>query len=209
VTFDDFLPFVAPSITACPRDTLLHHIQLAAIEFCAKSLVWTEDLPELLADGYSNEYVLALDDQVEVGKLLAVTLRDSSTARPEEAEIVTPADGQLALLRGSLRVVAWTDERRRVQLSPAPRLDARIAVRVVLKPALTSFSFPDTVFAHHAEDIAQGAIARLLRMPKCDWTDVLLAGDYEARFRDKWSAAAAMASRGFARTRRAPTERFF
>lgn len=211
MTFDDFLPFVAPQVLACPRDTMLHHIQQACIEFCRRSHVWREDLPTLLADGISTIYTPALDDQVEIAKLLFATVQDVSTTPKCEARIVESIEGREALRDGWTELVAWTDNRKTVSFAPAPRLDARLDLYVALKPALTAFSFPDDIFAHHAEDIAEGALWRLKRMTGRDvsWGDANAAMDHKAEFERRISTAAAQASRGFARRRRHPSERFF
>ena len=208
MTYDDFLPYVHPSVTACPVDTVLHMTRLAAIEFCRRAHVWREDLDTLLADGFSTQYALALDDQVEVAKLLNVDVQDDLDTKPYPVRVLEGIEGRKALRDGWTEPVAWTDSRRTLFLQPALRLDARIKVFVALKPSLTSFSFPDHVFAHHAEDIAQGAIARILRMPKVDWRDTELAADYEGRFKERIGTGSAQASRGFARRPRRPSERF-
>lgn len=209
MTFDDFLPFIWPSCTTCPRDTVVHHTRLAAIDFCWRTHVWREDLDTLLGDGFSNDYALALDDQTEVAKLLAVTVKDSSTARPVEHTIVESIEGRSLMRSGCTDPVAWTNDRRTLFLLPTPRQGAEIDVFAALKPSLSAFSFPAEVFAHHAQEIAHGALARILAMPKGDWTDTATAALELAAFNSAVSSAAIQTERGFARKARTSASRFF
>jgi hypothetical protein len=210
VTFDDFLPYVAPQVLSCPVDTVLHQIRLAAIEFCKRAPVWREDLDTLLADGFSSEYAMALDTEVELAKLLTVNVKDTPTSRACEADIIEPLTGREAKRRETVRLVAWTDERKKVSVWPAPRLDAQIDVYASLKPSMAAISFPDHVFAHHAEDIAEGALWRLKRMTGegIAWADAVAAEGHRLVFNDRIATAAAQAERGFAKPRRRPHERY-
>ncbi len=208
MTFDDFLPYVQPYVSGCPRDTALHHIKLAAIEFCERSCIWRESFDTLLADGFSASYALPLDDQVELAKLLEVKVQDGADARAVEADIVEVLQGRRIAGDGCSRVTAWTDNRRDVFLTPTPREDAQIDVYAAIKPALTAFSFPDDVFRHHAEHIAFGALARLFEMPGVDWSSPLALVKRE-QFDEQIGKAARKAERGFGRRRRSKAERFF
>jgi hypothetical protein len=208
VNYDDFLPFVAPSAGSCPRDTLIHNIRLAAIEFCSRTEVWDEDLDTLLADGFSNSFELALDDQVDLAKLLEVTVKDRSGAKPAEADVLTPKEGRAAVRCGSTKLVAWIIDRNTIGIHPTPELDAEIDVQAALKPSLVSFDISDEVFSHHAEAIARGALARVLAMPNSEWSDLATAGVMADRFEDSITTAAAASTTGFSRQRRRHS-RFF
>lgn len=209
MTFEDFLPYVEPSVNACPTMVALHHIRLAAIEFCDRSHVWQERLDILIADGFSTSYALPIDDQVEVSKLLDLEVKDGPNARPQEAVLVNALAGRRIVRRGCTELTAWTDNRRTLHVWPAPRLDAEIDLLVALKPSLTAFSFSDDVFAQYAQDIAGGALSMLYAMPRCDWSDPAMSQIKKAAFDDRISTAAQAASRGNARRQRSQAERFF
>lgn len=203
MTFEDFLPYVHPSVPTCPVDTVIHHTRLAAIEFCRRAPVWREALDTLLADGFSTDYELSLDDQVELAKLYSVSVDGSG------ATIVEQLEGTRRIREQDTRLVAFTDNRKRLSVYPVQVLDAEIVVEVALKPSLTAFSFPDEVFAHHVETIAQGALARLLGMPRTEWMDQQAAQLCQARFTSETNKAARHAERGFARSKRRSTTRWF
>ena len=208
MTYEDFLPYVAPSVNACPTIVAVHSIRQAAIEFCEKAQVWRERMDTLLADGISTRYALPIDDQTEISKLLEVTVGVSGR-QPDTYDIMKPMDGRDSQRIQTSGRVAWTDNRRDIYLNPMPVEGAEIDVYVSLKPSLNSFSFPDDVFAHHVDPIAAGALARLLKMPKTDWYDVALAVDKRNEFMGAINTQGMAAHLGNGRSKRRSRTRWF
>lgn len=208
MTFDDFLPYVEPSLNACPTPVVLHHVRQAAIEFCERAQVWREHLDTLLGDGLSVRFALPIDDQTQISKLLEVSVR-APGQQADRCDIVKPLDGQDALRRPNTDRLAWTDNRHDLYLNPMPVLNAEIDVYVALKPSLASFSFPDEVFHHHVDHIAAGALARLFKMPKTDWYDPAIGVDKQREFMDAISTQAMAAAIGNGRSKRRQTTRWF
>lgn len=205
-SYESFLPFVQPRVPTCPRETCLHHIRQAAIEFCERTLVWQEDLDTLLADGFSTSYALALDDQVALSKLLEVWVQDSTTARPVRYDTATPAEGRDAERSGSTGNKAWMLDRATLGIWPAPIVDAAIDVTAALKPSQASYSFPEILFEHHARQIAHGALAELFDLG--EWADSMKAATERGKFEDAIAGAARGAEKGNAKRRRCAAERF-
>ncbi len=207
--FEGFHPYILPFVPECPTQTVDHHLRQAAIEFCSRAHVWKERLDTLLADDSgATRFDLALDDQVEMAKLYTVVF-GTGTSR-EEAVIVEQLHGEQCTRDGTSARLAWTDNRRRIFLSWAPDAGTEIDVTVALKPAMTAFDFPDQIFAHHADDIANGALARLLVLPNQTWTNPSLAAMCGEKFTDAIHSGARHAAGGFARrTPRSKSTRFF
>lgn len=189
MNWGDFDPYVLPMVAGCPHDTVTHHVKLAAIEFCRRTGVWQENLDTLLADGYSTDFALPLDDQIELVQLIRVSVEDVDVPITNYA---TARD-----LEGSNESLCFTVNRKTLSVWPAPALDARIDVFCSIKPALTAFQFPDALFAHYAEDIGNGALSRLLLMPRADWADANLAEAFRARFNDAITSAALSVDRAY------------
>ena len=206
MTYEDFLPFVLPRVPTCPRDTAIHHIRQAAIEFCERTQVWEEDLDTLLADGFSTSYALAIDDQVAVSKLREVWVQNGADASPCEYDVTVPSEGREAVRNGNTRNVAWTEDRASIGVSPAPLVDSAIDVTATLKPSQASYSFPDNLFEHHARFIAAGALAELFCVG--EWANELKADVERGKFNDAIASAARTAERGHARQRRSKSVRF-
>ena len=209
MTFDDLLPFIWPNCLACPRDTVIHHARLAAIEFFESTLVWEVDFDTLLADGYSTDYALPLNDQCEVAKLIEVNVKSGADARPVETELLSARPGRKALRHGTIGLRAWTEDRRTLRLSSAPIADAEIDVVAALKPSLNAYTMPNEVLAHHAEAIAHGALERIFLMSRVDWRDPGAAADARVRFNSAISSVGHQSERGYARQVRDKSERFF
>lgn len=209
MNYEGWLPYVMPHCPSCPRETALHHIRQAAITFCERTQVWEEDLDAVLGDGFSNEYALALDDQVALSKLREVWVQDSSTSSKNQYEIADARRGREAIRNGETCNIAWTLDRTRIGVHPAPVADAVIDVTATLKPSQGSYSFPDVLFEHHAHRIASGALCELLDLPGTTWRDSLKAGLESAKFHDAITTVAAEQRGGYARKRRDPSARFF
>lgn len=209
MTYDDLLPFIWPSCTACPRDTVIHHTRLAAIEFFDDSGVWQIDLDTLLSDGFTGRLALPLNDQCDASKLILVSVKDAPTTKPYEADITNAIEGRRAERNGCTGLSAWLEDRATLGLAPVPIAGAEIDILVALKPSLASFTLPDEVLMHHAQHIAHGALSRILRMPRCDWSDAGAATLEEGRFRSAIDSLAMQSEKGFARKERPKNERFF
>jgi hypothetical protein len=208
MTFDDFLPYVEPSVNACPTSVALHHIRQAAIEFCEKAQVWRERMDTLIADGISSRYAMPVDDQTEISRLLEVVV-GSPDGVPERYDIVSPLDGQDEQRIQSAARIAWTDNRHDLFLHPVPKSGDQIEVYVSLKPSQAAFSFPDYLFHHHADHIAAGALSRLFRMPKTDWYDPAMAVERQAVFQSAINVQGLTAAKGNGRSMRRHTTRWF
>lgn len=208
MTFEDFLPYVAPSVNACPTIVAIHNIRQAAIEYCEKAQVWRERMDTLLADGISTRYALPIDDQTEISKLLNVTVGISGR-QPDGYDIVKPMDGRDSQRLQTCERVVWTDNRRDIYLNPMPVEGAEIEVHVSLKPSQNAFSFPDDLFGHHVEHIAAGALARLFKIAKTDWYDPALSVDKSREFMAAINTQGMAAHLGNGRSKRRSTTRWF
>lgn len=208
MTFDDFLPYVAPSVNACPPIVAIHNIRQAAIEFCEKAQVWRERMDTLLADGISTHYALPIDDQTEISKLLEVTV-GASGRKPDDYVIVTPMDGRDEQRRQTGKRFAWTDNRRDIYLSQTPVEGSEIEVYVSLKPSQSAFSFPDDLFGHYVEHIAAGALSRLFKIAKTDWYDPALSADKRNEFMAAISTQGMATHLGNGRSKRRSKVRWF
>lgn len=207
-TWDDFSPFVLPYAPGCPDATIEHHVRLAAIDFCRSTFVWQDDLDPLVADGVLTTFTMVCPTDAEVCKLLGVSIKDGVLA-PVDAEVVAPMDGAQRIRDGHLHPIAFTGDLRGLVVWPAQPDDAAIVVNVALKPSITAATFPDALFAHHVQDIANGALATILAMPKKDWTDMPAAVIRAGQFSSRKNTLARIVERGFAKSTRRSTTRWF
>lgn len=137
------------------------------------------------------------------------TTADHIFTRTEDLGISTAADGAQQIRDGSLQPIAFTADLRTLTVWPAPALAASIVATVSLKPSMTAATFPDALFAHYAQDIAAGALSTILALPKKDWTDMPAAGIADTKFRARMSVVARAVERGFAKSGRRSSTRWF
>ena len=191
---EDLFPYVMPQVKVCPEPTALHHIRLALIEFCTKTLVWQANL-EITTTSSDDDYLMPLPAGSSLVKLLRAGL-DAS----EGLDVVSPDTG---ISTSNCKGRVWTEDRRRVFLAPRPAIDDRVLkLRVALKPARDTVLIDDQLFEDFAPVVADGALGTLLDMSDVTWANPLKAAQHKASFRASCGVTAARVSKGFGRSTR-------
>lgn len=207
-TFDAFFPYVLPYAAGCPDATVEHHARLAAIEFCRHTNVWQADLDGLAGDGTATLFTLPLPAGAEMAKLLGVSISAAGYG-PVDATLRAAGAGAQMVRDDTTETIAYTDDLRTLTVWPAQAAGKTITARVSLKPSIDAESIPDALFSHYAQDIAAGAIASILMIPKQEWTDTTAAGIKQAEFNAKKASTARKVERGFSNSARRCTTRWF
>ena len=97
--------------------------------------------------------------------------------------------------------VSWTEDRSTAAVNPTPTVAAKtLDFRVALKPALDGQAIPGLMFEHYSDHIANGAIARILRMPGKDWTNDRTADTYEGKYEVAVARTARLSAKGFSKS---------
>lgn len=206
---DGFEPFVLPHAPACPDSMLLHHVRQAAIEFFSKTHAWRADLAAIVADGTATSFALVLPTGAVVSRLLGVSVTPAQQ-QPQAAEMYEADEGQERIDEETGRLLAFTDAlRQSVTVWPLQANGTAIKVRAVLKPSLAADELPDGLVEQYAQQIARGALATLLAVDGKPWTKPALAGTYGLQFQQDINTAARVAERGFARSGRRTTTKWF
>lgn len=180
----DLLDDVRSDVQA-PDLTLLDAVQKAASEFFHQSGAWVETLdPIELVEGV-YEYGLSLPSGARAARLHEGAIKNGSAPMVSvtEREFFTfdlTADGNpgyLALSESTGSAFVW----------PVPSAAAagnQVSMRVTIAPNRECDTIPDLLGEKWREGIIAGAKARLMRMPKRDWTDPMLSGVHDAIFWD-------------------------
>ena len=206
--WEDFGPYVLPYAPGCPDATMEHHARQAAIDFCRATLVWQADLTAIAGNGTATVFAMTMPTGALACKLLAVTINVTGVA-PRLADLVTPEEGAERIRDGDLRPCAFTGDLAGLVVWPAQPTTASIVPTVALKPSQAAATFPDVLFNQHANDIACGALATLLSLPKQEWTDMQAASIKAAYFSDRKATIARTVARGAASSRRYSALRWF
>lgn len=184
----DFGPYVMPYVTGCPEPVMVHHVRLAAIEFCRKTLCWTEKLDPVLTDG-TEVVEMDVDAHTNIVKPKAVFVDGV------EWTLVEPIIGNSMVSEQSGERFCFTPDKKVLHLYPVQEIGVEVVVRAALCPSLKSTSCIDAI-AEHTQDIAAGAIASIMRLPKQDFTNMADSAVHEAQFRGRISTVAMKVGRG-------------
>jgi hypothetical protein len=192
VTFDDLMPYILPQAKGCPAEVDIFNARLAAIELCQQALIWREYQPEILTVADQTSYLFTPAADQQICKLLSLTLSGSPVA------VVDPAKGAVLDAGDTQWTYAYAGLRS-FELRPAQVADLPIITYCAVAPSIAAETIPDD-FMRYAEQLARGALSRLLMNAGRDYGDPRLAFDYRRQWEDDIGDARSDAFRGFART---------
>ena len=166
---EDFLPDVNIFVDGVPRVFMLSALRQTCIEFCEQTLLFREKLAVQPISIDVDEYELepSLCDS-EVCRVLNVWVNGSLISA------TTPDIGirSSALYEGDVPQAYYCTEPNVLKLVPMPQTTGDLEVEIAYAPAHDAENVPMALYTKHREDIARGAAARLLIMPKRPWTDM-------------------------------------
>lgn len=195
----DLLPYVLPYVPGVPDATAVHHIRNAAIDFCRRTLAWQMEIDPIegfevpATDGVATEFTMSPPAESEIVKLLSVAVDD------DPIEVVEASKGVAFRRRGTHTDLAFTRDRKTLAVYPAPEAGTVIHVEAALRPSDDATGLPDEFADLYRQDIAKGAVASLLLMPKQDWSDPGTGADLMRMFSDRIGTVGAQVARGFSR----------
>lgn len=203
-TWADLYPFVLPAAPEAPNPTVDHALRLAAQEFCERTRAWDVWLAPQNTVLDDQDYSFTTEAGQDVVKLLQATL--AGDALPVLSVNDLPADWKAN--PGALRGM-FTQDRKTFWILPPPAAGIAVATRVALKPSHDATGISDELFAHYAQDIATGAKAHLLAIPRQPFTDIVLAEQARQIFDSRCFSVARQVEKSFSRTPRRTVARFF
>jgi hypothetical protein len=172
VKWADFLPQVLPYTPGCPDLLAVDHIRSAAREFAGETGCWNYMTAPVVTRAGVAIYPLDVDSSQErvrlIGHALLGTCRyDVVDGMLGRAQARTQRGGRFVYLEGPQDVVIY----------PPPVVDGEpLVLQLAVRPSMTADYWPDDL-AEHVNDIAQGAVATLCRLPKKEWSDRQQAKD--------------------------------
>lgn len=202
--FSAFLPDVMPYVDGCSDAVAKNAVRNAAIEFCERSWAYQFEAPIVLTPGTvldldppKNTLVhLVLEITAADGEPLTPTTRDDlNRGRILRRRYATDAEDSYYTYSTDWMTLTGTPEcyfqptRRRVRFVPQPASAQNGTLLMALKPTKSATAIDTQIFEDYFEVIALGARARLLTMPRKNWTDFQLGKDSEAAFYRGVSAA--------------------
>lgn len=189
--WNEFFPYVLPNVIGCPIPIAEQHVRLAAIEFCRRTGCWQKTLDPVNTNGIDNLIEMFPDTNTQINKVKAVAVGGI------DWPLVDSVSG-LALIRsGSQQSFCFTQDNKILQIQPLQENGIPVLIDAVLTPTITSPSIDNVIAYDYMSDIAMGAAASILRIPKQDWSDPLAAQSFQQQFNSRIATASAKVARGF------------
>lgn len=176
-----FLPQVSPWVSGCPDPVAEAQVRLSIAEFCRRTHVWRQELTMSITSGEPRyDPVSVCNRQFVAVKGASVSGQDINPFIPEEM------DARHSSWRSQSGTVSgyYLEGPSIVRLYRIP--DAAVAnglvIRAAVAPKATDTDVDDFIFEQYNEDIAHGAIARIMSMKGKPWTDKQDALKYQGYF---------------------------
>jgi hypothetical protein len=186
--WSDFGPYVHPFVIGCPEPVMVHHVRLAAIEWCRRTLCWVEWLDDVGTE-------LTPETEIDPGKDRQIIKIKHVLVDGKEWGLVEPDYGTRLALQDSKDEFCFTDDQKTLQIHPLQVMNTPVKIRAALAPTLGAPSM-DKVLDEHAQDIASGAIASIMRLPGQSFSNMGDSAVHEAVFRGRIKTIALKKSRG-------------
>jgi hypothetical protein len=168
VSWDKFLPLMAPHLPGCPDLTMRQALAKAATEFCERTHLWREELDEELTVAGQANYQLFATSTVEKYLSFACNGTELTPTHP-------------SMLSGDWRDATGEPTHyflvndAEIQLYPTPDAAYSLRCLAVIKPKATATGIDSFIYDAHEDPIASGAVARLMLTPGKDWSNPQLA----------------------------------
>lgn len=212
-----FLPFVIPHVPGCSDPMAEQAILTACIDLCDRSSVHQSTSSESAQPGQSD-YDVEVPRMATVATVLAVFYRQNKLTaasremvsnaiavrgEPVAGDTIAQGTPQEWFCRDPVTAV--------VSIYPPPAETAAGAVTIVaaFKPQRTATQVADFLFDDYADDVAAGAIARLLNVPAQLWTNPVMAKPFADQFNRAVSRASIAARVGLGMSASRVRPRFF
>tara|TARA_R100000388_G_scaffold90202_1_gene71447 strand:+ start:1199 stop:1822 length:624 start_codon:yes stop_codon:yes gene_type:complete len=159
--FSDFNIFIRPEVQGCPDFLIERAVRDSAVDFCARTDVFTVEPENIIVVAGVNEYSVSLPSGTELNHIIDI-YNDQQALQPvgySELEMRLGNETERAVPR-------FYAQRDNTDIYLAPIPDAKKTLKVVfsVKPTSTSTSIPDTIGRENREAITHGALYRLQMM---------------------------------------------
>lgn len=202
--YTDLLQEVLPRLPGCGVDLASFHIKQSVIELCRRSLVWKHWPDPQDIDVGEPEYDVELPTGADIAQVTLV--RVDGVKDPLTALGADQVEAQFPTWRTEQGVVSAyfqpVPSKVHLLLIPDQSITNGLSMVLAVQPKMASESFPDWLYSQFGQRIADGALARLLDIPRKPWSDAVTAARHKREFDNACAAATGAAARTFSR---APT----
>lgn len=209
INLRQFLPLVMPHAPGCSDFAATFNLRLAAIEFCERTLCWrhmttvpiNRDGRALTAPPYAA--IHRIESAVFNGETKLEPLQFSDVdEKTFEDTAGTPPKYITQAQYNTVRILPYKEGTLTLSLFLKPVNGSEIAEDI---DGIVSDAYdvvPEFIYKMHAEQIAAGALARLLVQPNKPWSDTNKAMFYTQRFEQAMDKHFSVSLTGQQRARR-------
>ena len=173
-SWDRFLPLLAPHVPGVPEVSMRQALATSAADFLGRTHLWREQLdPQDTIPGES-EYTLYADAVIESVVRVRVGGAEVRATDVRAVPSIQVSDGRPTHY--------WRASDTAIRLYPTPDAVMSLDALVALKPARTANGVEGWIYETWADDIVDGAIWHLARIPHKSWTNHDLAQLHKIRF---------------------------
>ena len=196
----DMYPFLRAELPGIPEPLLVAAVAKTVSDFLSKSEVWKYTSPVLL-DWTTALVFPAIVTGTDIPTFTRVVRTDNVKYANDSLSLRTipfKTRQQLDNIYSDWEVktgntpLYWTndgpDTPRIIPIATANVADS-IQVRSILSSATTLTTLPDFIMHEYEEDLRNGALARLMRIPGKDWTNLTAASAYASLYKAAWIGA--------------------
>ncbi len=216
-TLDLFLPYVSPYVPGCSDPMALQAIRMALIDFCnSTDLVQRVYTYDVVAG--QSAYPIATPAHMNMNRVLAVGWQGRWLTPVTPDQVPTPV-----ILKGQTIGTdqVWTGVPQAYfqqtpsetifHLYPIPdtTIPGGLTAKAAFAPSQDAQTFEDHLFDNWGEEIAAGAIARLLAMPGQQFSNIHGAPGYRNQFKQGIDDARRLKEQGYTQGAQRVTPRRF
>lgn len=172
-------------------------IRNACVDFCRDTLLLQEDLDPVTAVRGVNTYDVDVPNGYVLAQIISLYHVGRRLERKSQLELERLYTRDWQTLAGTPRVFTQFDTTTfTVALSPSETTPNAFTGRIAFMPSRSSSTVEDVLFERYLDEIAAGALARLMVTPDQPYTDLKAAASNAGRFRAGVSMAKAFVNGG-------------
>ncbi len=177
----DFLPEVMPSVAGCPVPLAINAIRNSVIEFLKATRLVEQTITIPLLAGVAS-YAITPAAGTAVQSFVRGKVGGVSDVSPT-ALIELENSYQLWRTLTSTAPTHAFIENGMLTVSPTPTADASMAAVFTSTPSRSAIEVEDSMLEDWLEEIASGALYRLMSLPGTTWINADLSTYHQERFR--------------------------
>lgn len=201
VNYDTFLNEVLPFAPNCSEPQAVNAIRNACVEFCQRTNFLQDDMDPITVQAGVGTYDIDVTTDYVLGTIMSLYWDTMLLPRKSQAEIEKTygLDWQSVSTSTPVCFTQFNPDQFTVCFTPSEILTNGFTGRISRIPARASTTVDETLLERYSEEIAAGALARILRTPNEPYSSPQAAMAYLSKFNTAVQEAASYVRGGMNR----------